>query len=50
MWQITVVRHVKYRVLFFLVFYYLDWILGTCGEKVWTGFIWLRTETGGGLL
>jgi hypothetical protein len=28
----------------------LEWILGKCGGKVWTGFIWLRIGTSGGLL
>jgi hypothetical protein len=28
----------------------LKWILGKEGEKVWTGCIWLRRETDGGLL
>jgi hypothetical protein len=28
----------------------LDWILGTYGEMMWSGFIWLRTETSDGLL
>jgi hypothetical protein len=28
----------------------LGWILGEYGEKVWTGFIWLRTGTSGGIL
>jgi hypothetical protein len=28
----------------------LDWILGTYGEKLWNGFIWLRLGTSGGLL
>jgi PAS domain-containing protein len=27
--------------------YVLEWILGECGEKVWTGFIWMRTGTSG---
>jgi hypothetical protein len=28
----------------------LRWILGTYGGVVWTGFIWLRIWTSGGLL
>jgi hypothetical protein len=28
----------------------LKWILGKWGEKVWTGFIWLRIGTNDGLL
>jgi hypothetical protein len=28
----------------------LKWILKKCGVKVWTGLIWLRIGTGGGLL
>jgi hypothetical protein len=28
----------------------LRWILGKAGGKVWTGCIWLRIETSGGLL
>jgi hypothetical protein len=28
----------------------LEWILGKQGEKVWTGYIWLRIGTNGGLL
>jgi hypothetical protein len=28
----------------------LEWILGKRGGKVWTGFIWLRRGTAGGLL
>jgi hypothetical protein len=28
----------------------LEWISGEGGGKVWTGFIWLRIETTGGLL
>jgi hypothetical protein len=28
----------------------LDWILGKQGGKVWTGFIWLRIGTSGGVL
>jgi hypothetical protein len=28
----------------------LEWILGKQGGKVWTGFIWLRIGTSGGLL
>jgi hypothetical protein len=28
----------------------LIWILGTYDEKVWTGFMWLRIWTSGGLL
>jgi hypothetical protein len=28
----------------------LEWILGTMGGKVWTGLIWLRIGTSGGLL
>jgi hypothetical protein len=28
----------------------LEWILGKYGGKVWTGFVWLKTGTGGGLL
>jgi hypothetical protein len=28
----------------------LKWILGKQGGKVWTGCIWLRTRTSGGLL
>jgi hypothetical protein len=28
----------------------LKWMLEKWGCKVWIGFIWLRTETGGGLL
>jgi len=28
----------------------LEWILGKQGRKVWTGCIWLRTGTSGGLL
>jgi hypothetical protein len=28
----------------------LKWILGDWGVKVWTGFIWLRIGTNGGLL
>jgi hypothetical protein len=28
----------------------LEWISGKQGGEVWTGFIWLRTETIGGLL
>jgi hypothetical protein len=27
-----------------------EWILGKWGEKLWTGFIWLRIATSGGLL
>jgi len=27
----------------------LEWILGKQGWKVWTGFIWLRMGTSGGL-
>jgi hypothetical protein len=27
-----------------------EWILGRLGRGVWTGFDWLRTGTGGGLL
>jgi hypothetical protein len=28
----------------------LEWILGKQGGKVWTGFIWLKKGTSGGLL
>jgi hypothetical protein len=28
----------------------LEWILGKQGWKMWTGFIWLRIRTSGGLL
>jgi hypothetical protein len=28
----------------------LEWMLGKYGGKVWTGFIWLRIGTSGGLL
>jgi len=28
----------------------LEWILGKYGGKAWSGFIWLRIETSGGLL
>jgi hypothetical protein len=28
----------------------LKWTLRKCGGRVWTGFIWLRIGTGGGLL
>jgi hypothetical protein len=28
----------------------LEWILGKKGENMWTGFIWLRIGTSGGLL
>jgi len=28
----------------------LEWILGKQGEKLWTGFIWLRIGTIGGVL
>jgi hypothetical protein len=28
----------------------LEWILGKDHERLWTGFIWLRIETSGGLL
>jgi hypothetical protein len=28
----------------------LEWNLGENGGKVWTGFIWLRIETSGGIL
>jgi hypothetical protein len=28
----------------------LEWILGKWGRKTWTGFIWLRIGTSGGLL
>jgi hypothetical protein len=28
----------------------LEEILGKCGGKVWTGFIWLKIGTSGGLL
>jgi hypothetical protein len=28
----------------------LKWMLGKLGGKVWTGLIWLRIETSGGLL
>jgi hypothetical protein len=28
----------------------LEWILGKWGGKVWTGFIWYRIGTSGGLL
>jgi hypothetical protein len=28
----------------------LKYVLGKCGSKLWTGFIWLRIDTGGGLL
>jgi hypothetical protein len=28
----------------------LEWILGTNDGKLWTGFIWLRIGTSGGLL
>jgi hypothetical protein len=28
----------------------LEWILGKQGGEVWTGFIWLRIGTSGGLL
>jgi len=28
----------------------LEWITGKQGGKVWTGFIWLRMGTEGGLL
>jgi len=27
-----------------------EWILVTLGVKMWIGFIWIRTETSGGLL
>jgi hypothetical protein len=27
-----------------------EWILGRLAWRVWTGFGWLRTRTGGGLL
>jgi hypothetical protein len=27
----------------------LEWILGKYGRKMWTGFIWLRIGTSGGL-
>jgi hypothetical protein len=27
-----------------------EWIWGKKGGKVWTGFIWLRIRTGGGIL
>jgi hypothetical protein len=27
----------------------LEWILEKLGEKLWTGFIWLRVGTSGGL-
>jgi hypothetical protein len=26
------------------------WILGKCGVKVWTGFVWFRTGSSGRLL
>jgi hypothetical protein len=28
----------------------LEWILRKQSRKLWTAFIWLRTETGAGLL
>jgi hypothetical protein len=28
----------------------LEWILGKWGERAWTGCIWLKTGTSGGLL
>jgi hypothetical protein len=28
----------------------LEWVLWKQSSKVWTGYIWLRTETSGGLL
>jgi hypothetical protein len=28
----------------------LEWIFGKWGEKMWTGFIWLRIRTNGGFL
>jgi len=28
----------------------LEWFLGKQGGKTWTGFIWLRTGTSGGIL
>jgi hypothetical protein len=28
----------------------LEWILGKWAWRLWTGFIWFRKETGGGLL
>jgi hypothetical protein len=28
----------------------LEWIFGNYGGKVWTGCIWLRIQTSGGLL
>jgi hypothetical protein len=28
----------------------LEWILEKKGAKLWTGFIWLRIRTSGGLL
>jgi hypothetical protein len=28
----------------------LDWTLGKQGERVWTGSIWIRIGTNGGLL
>jgi hypothetical protein len=28
----------------------LEWVLGKYGGKMWTGCIWLRIETNGGLL
>jgi hypothetical protein len=27
-----------------------EWILGRYGEREWTGFIWLRIRTNGGLM
>jgi hypothetical protein len=27
-----------------------EWILGKYGAKMWTGFIWLRIGTSGGIL
>jgi hypothetical protein len=28
----------------------LEWMFEKLGEKVWTGFIWIRIETSGALL
>jgi hypothetical protein len=28
----------------------LDWILGKYGGHLWTGFVWLRIRTNGGIL
>jgi hypothetical protein len=28
----------------------LEWILEKYGRKLWTGFVWLRTETSGSIL